>query len=150
MNRTSLLTLAIVLAVFGVVDSWYLYQSAVNHTALACDIGAGLDGCNIVAQSVYSQLFGIPLALYGIGFFGAMLLTSIGLLSFPRRLLYGALLGFAIMGALASVVFVYIQAVLIQAFCVYCILSATIAFCLLGPALSLWTRFASVKPVITD
>ena len=142
MNRTLLLALISVLAMAGVADSWYLFQSAVQGTALACDIGAGLDGCNTVAQSAYSRLFDIPLGLYGVGFFGLMLAASIGLLSFPSRILYAVLLIASIVGALASVVFLFIQAFLIQAFCIYCALSAAIAFVLLWLAWVLWRRFA--------
>lgn len=145
MNRTLTLGLLILLALIGVADSWYLFQSAVNHTALACDIGAGLDGCNIVAQSAYSRLFGLPLALYGVGFFGLMLAAGMGLLSYPSRLLYQALLAVAVAGALMSVAFVFIQVALIQAFCIYCMLSAGLSFAALGLSWSLWKRFGAVR-----
>ena len=148
MARTLLLVLVAVLTILGVADSWYLFQSAITHTDLVCNIGAGLDGCNIVAQSPYSKLFGLPLALYGIGFFGSMLATAIGLFSFRSRLLYGILFALASMGALASVAFMYIQIALIKAFCIYCIISAAIAFIVFGLALTLWVRYGSQKRVI--
>ncbi len=141
MHRTLLLALISILAMAGVADSWYLFQSAVQGTALACDIGAGLDGCNTVAQSAYSRLFDIPLGLYGVGFFGLMLAASIALLSFPSKGLYAALLIASVVGAVASVIFLFIQAFLIQAFCIYCALSAAIAFSLFWLAYVLWKRF---------
>ena len=150
MHRTILLALIIALSLLGVADSWYLLQSAVTDTALTCDIGAGLDGCNIVAQSPYSKLFGVPLALYGVGFFGLIFLGALALLFSRNPRLYLVLLGLAGIGAAASVVFLYIQFVLIKALCIYCLLSAAIAFALILLAWWLFKRHAvpSVTPVL--
>lgn len=131
MHRSVLLALVLALSFLGIADSWYLFQSAVTDTALTCDIGAGLDGCNIVAQSPYSQLLGIPLALYGVGFFALLFASGAALLLTPSRLLEKGLLALAAFGAAASVVFVYIQFFLIKALCIYCLLSAAITFALL-------------------
>ena len=38
----------------------------------------------------------------------------------------------SILGALASVYFLYLQVAVIQAFCIYCIVSAVVAFLLMG------------------
>lgn len=130
MQRPVLLALILALSFLGIADSWYLFQSAVTDTALTCDIGAGLDGCNIVAQSPYSQLLGIPLALYGVGFFALLFVVGAILLMVQSRLLEKGLLALAAFGALASVVFVYIQFFLIKALCIYCLLSAAITFVL--------------------
>ncbi len=125
MNR-GLLVLICALSFLGIADSWYLYQSAVTDTALSCDIGAGLDGCNIVAQSAYSKLLGIPVALYGVGFFALMFALAALLLVRPTRGLQKALMALSVVGVVASAVFVFIQVALIKALCVYCILSAVI------------------------
>lgn len=140
MSRTLLTTLVVVLAFFGIADSWYLYESAVTDTALICDIGEALDGCNIVAQSEYSKLFGQPLALYGVVFF-ALIFVLGGILSITQsRLLYGSLLGLSVIGSLASLAFLYIQFFLIKALCIYCIASAAAAFLLLWLSWVLWKR----------
>ena len=131
MHRNVLLALVLALSFLGIADSWYLFQSAVTDTALTCDIGAGLDGCNIVAQSPYSQLLGIPLALYGVGFFGLLFAVGATLFMMPSRLLGKGLLALSAFGAAASLVFVYIQFFLIKALCIYCLLSAAITFALL-------------------
>lgn len=139
MNRTTIITaLILVFAFIGIADSWYLYQSAVSGTDLSCDIGAGLDGCNIVAQSPYSRVFGVPLALYGTFFFAAIFgLTAIRSL-FPRRELTRLIYQLSIFGAMASVVFLGIQFALINAICIYCIISAFLTFALFGAARALW------------
>lgn len=142
MTRSLLLALAIALSLFGIADSWYLFQSAATDTALSCDIGAGLDGCNIVAQSPYSSFLGLPLALYGVGFFGVLFTLSLALYALPTRMLYRALYALTAFGALASLVFLFIQFFLIQALCIYCLLSAAAAFALLLIARTLWKRHA--------
>lgn len=142
MNRSFLLALVFALSFVGIADSWYLYQSAVTDTALSCDIGAGLDGCNIVAQSPYSYLFGVPLALYGVGFFALVFALAAVLTLFPTRMLYRTLLGLSILGTGASFVFLYIQFVLIKALCIYCIASAAIVVLLLLVSRELLKRFA--------
>lgn len=142
MKRNSIIAIMLLLALAGVADSWYLYQSAVGHTALACDLGAGLDGCNIVAQSPYSNLFGVPLALYGIGFFALIFVIALALTALESRILYKALRLVTVIGALASVAFLFIQFAIIKAVCVYCIGSAAIAFLLWALALSFTKRYA--------
>ncbi len=134
MSRSLLLSLALVLSLLGVADSWYLYESAVTDTALTCDIGAGLDGCNVVAQSPYSQFLGIPLALYGVGFFGLLFAVAAAQFFVSSRRLTLLYLGLSAFGAAASLVFMYIQFFLIKALCIYCLLSAAITFALLGIA----------------
>ena len=140
MSRTLLTTLVVLLAFFVIADSWYLYESAVTDTALICDIGEALDGCNIVAQSEYSKLFGQPLALYGLVFFALMFVLGGAVSVWKSRLLYQALLGLSALSALASVAFLYIQFVLIKALCIYCIGSALAAFLLLWVSWALWKR----------
>ncbi len=128
MNRRLVLTILIALALIGLADSWYLSTSAVSGDPLVCDLGAGLDGCNQVAQSPYSRIYGVPLADFGIIFYAALGLLSALLLALPRRPLFTALSLLSVLGALMSIGFLYIQFVLIGALCVYCIVSAVITF----------------------
>lgn len=118
--------LILILAFLGIANSAYLAQSALGNEPLLCNV-SGLSGCNTVAQSPYSALFGIPLGLYGVAFYaGVFILAAVELLLFRpylRRLLQVG----ALVGLLASVIFTVIQKFLIQAFCIYCILSALIA-----------------------
>lgn len=128
MKRRLVLSLLVALALIGLADSWYLSASAFVGDPLVCDLGAGLDGCNQVAQSPYSKLWGIPLAEYGMIFYAALLVLSAALLVWPRAPLFRALRLLAVLGALMSVAFLYIQFVLIGALCVYCLASAAITF----------------------
>lgn len=144
MTRSLLIVLVLILSFLGIADSWYLYQSAITDTALSCDLGSGLDGCNVVAQSPYSRLFGVPLGLYGVGFFALtfVLASSLGVVS--SRRLYQLLLAVSAFGVATSAVFMFIQFFLIKALCIYCILSALITVLLLTFSCILHKRFAPV------
>ena len=126
-NRNLLLVLLIVLAFVGIADSAYLAQSAYTGTALTCNIG-GLDGCNTVAQSAYSHLFGIPVAVYGVIFYSLMFVLGAVALAQPGLHARRGLFVLGVIGAVASVAFIFVQAVLIEALCIYCLGSAVIAF----------------------
>lgn len=145
MNRSLLIILVLVLSFLGIADSWYLYQSAITDTALSCDLGSGLDGCNIVAQSEYSRLFGIPLALYGVAFFALTFVLGALLSVVSSRRLYQLLLAASVFGVVASAVFVFIQFAFIKALCIYCIASAVLVVLLSALSWTLWKRFAPIK-----
>lgn len=148
MNRTLLIGIVMALSFLGIADSWYLYQSAVTDTALSCDLGSGLDGCNIVAQSPYSYFLGLPLALYGVGFFALLFALAASLWVAPRKESYIALYALSAFGVAASAVFLFIQFALIKALCIYCIASAAIALVLFLVARTLWTRFSRISPAL--
>ncbi|MDQ1299494.1 MAG: hypothetical protein QG636_162 [Patescibacteria group bacterium] len=145
MNRSLLIVLVLILSFLGIADSWYLYQSAITDTALSCDLGSGLDGCNIVAQSAYSHLFGVPLGLYGVGFFALTFVLVASLSIVSSRRLYQALFAVSAFGVAVSAVFVFIQFALIKALCIYCIASAGITMLIFGLSWVLWRCFLPIK-----
>lgn len=146
-SRALLIGLIALLSIVGIADSIYLAESAVTETPLVCDI-EGLNDCNVVAQSPYAKLFGIPLGVYGVGFYAVALIFVALIHYLPRPLWYRALSFVSILGALASLVFVYIQLALIQAVCVYCLVSALITFLLVPLSWLLLKRSTVVPPVV--
>lgn len=131
MKTTTILAGIIALALLGLADSWYLTESAMTDTPLICGPGM-LEGCNAVAQSPYSKLLGIPLAMYGVLFYALTLMIALAITFFSRRSLPRYLLIITGGGALASVYFLFVQFFLIKALCVYCLLSAVISFALIA------------------
>jgi len=110
-------------AFFGIADSAYLAQSELSGTPLLCNIG-NLSGCNIVASSQYSHIFGIPLAEFGILFYSVMfVLAALEIVLFDQ-LLRRALQALSLIGLLSSLYFTFVQIFLIGAFCIYCFASA--------------------------
>ena len=112
------------------------------------DLGAVLDGCNIVAKSPYSHFLGIPLALYGVGFYAVTFVLAGLLLVLHDRWLIRALYLLGLAGALASLVFLAIQFALIKALCVYCIGSAIISLLVFFVVQDLWRKTKSNIPSV--
>ena len=126
MNRSALTASLLILSFIGLADAWYLTDTAFTGASLSCSI-TGLDGCNIVAQSPYSHLFGLPLALYGVIFYGVLFALAALISVWPLRPGYRALRILGILGILASILFLLIQFVFIKALCVYCLLSGIVS-----------------------
>ncbi|MEK7511099.1 MAG: vitamin K epoxide reductase family protein [Patescibacteria group bacterium] len=141
-TRRGLLVALLVLTILGIMDAWYLTQSALQGAALFCDVGAMLDGCNIVAQSPYSKLFGVPLAAYGVAFYGVLFALIAALFTATHHPLYQAVVALGVVGFIASIAFLFIQFVLIKALCIYCIASAVIAALICLLALRLFKKHA--------
>lgn len=145
-SRKGLLVTLLVLSILGIADAWYLAQSAFQGAALFCDMGAALDGCNVVAQSPYSKLWGIPLAAYGVAFYLALFAGVVALFVKTHHPLYQAVAALGVLGLVASAVFLYIQFALIQALCIYCIASAVIAALICLLAFQLWHQHSPRGP----
>jgi uncharacterized membrane protein len=125
MTRTWVVII-LVLAFFGLADSAYLAQHALTNTPLLCNV-ENLSGCNIVASSQYSRLFGLPLAVYGVIFYGILFVLSALEIVLVDRLLRRVLQGAALAGFIASLYFVTVQVFFIGAFCIYCFASVVIS-----------------------
>ncbi len=120
----------LVLAFLGLADSLYLARSAETGTPLLCDV-QNLTGCNIVAASEYSRVFGIPLAEYGVFFYGILFVLAALELALFNRFLRRVLQILAVIGILFSLYFSGLQLFIINAFCIYCLASALIALLVL-------------------
>lgn len=122
--------LILILAFFGLANSAYLAQHEASGTPLLCDI-QNFSGCNVVAASQYSYLFGIPLAEYGVLFYGIIfVLAALEIVIFDR-LVRRVLQVAALIGVISSLYFTLVQMFLIGAFCIYCFVSALIALLIL-------------------
>jgi uncharacterized membrane protein len=79
-----------------------------------------LKGCETVAQSEYSRIGGIPVAVYGVGL--SLILLTLAI-AWWRTNLYGLLLaryGLSLAGVIFEVYFMYLQIYVIRAVCVWC------------------------------
>lgn len=115
----------LILAFCGLADSAYLAKHVVSGAPVLCNI-EGLSDCTTVIDSRYSDLFGIPLAIIGVFFYGVLfILAALELFlfdAFLRRLLQVG----ALVGIIASLYFMFLQAFVIRALCAYCLASALI------------------------
>ena len=83
-------------------------------------------GCEEVQTSEYSVILGVPLALIGTVFFALMFYLSIGVLTSSRVRVTQAYKVLAFLGALAIIPLFLLQAVVLDAFCTYCVATEVI------------------------
>jgi uncharacterized membrane protein len=113
--------LALVAAV-GLAISAYLLAVRLAGELPACGITAG---CETVQTSEYSELFGIPVAAFGV-VFSAIVLVA-GLVWWrrgDRRALYVAY-GIGILGTLMVAYLTYLELFVIHAICTWCVAYGT-------------------------
>jgi uncharacterized membrane protein len=125
------------------------YDSYTLHSGQSLWCPPPIDGCNTVAGSVYAHIFGLPLGYFSLIFYLHMfaLAALLVLNPFSRGLRLGAFL-YAALGVCFSICSICIQFTIIQAFCIYCLLSAVLTLVLLIAALSHFR--SSHRPVVKD
>ncbi|HJQ33331.1 MAG TPA: vitamin K epoxide reductase family protein [Pyrinomonadaceae bacterium] len=115
--------LAAVVSLVGVLDASYLTVEHLSGNSVRCMI---VTGCDEVLQSSYATLpGGVPVAALGaVAYFTVFSLATLSVFGYDstRRLLAPLV---ALM-FLATLWFLYLQAFVIHAFCVYCLLSAAV------------------------
>jgi len=117
-----------VLSFIGFLDASYLVIEHYQNSIVPCAI---FEGCEQVLSSPYSELFGIPIALFGMGFYAVMFISVMMYLENQRYGILKWIRAFSIGGVVASGYFLYLQAFVIRAFCTYCIISALLSVLLL-------------------
>jgi uncharacterized membrane protein len=118
------------LAFCGLADAAYIAQHTANGTPVLCNI-QGLSDCNTIVTGQYSRLFGIPLAELGVLFYSILFVLAALELFIFDQFLRRVLQAISLIGIIASLYFVFLQAFVIRAFCIYCLTSATITLFIL-------------------
>jgi uncharacterized membrane protein len=137
----------LILAFLGLADSAYLAEHEASGTPLLCNI-QNFSGCNVVATSQYSHIFGIPLAEFGVLFYSIVfVLAALELVIFDR-LLRRVLQMAALIGVAASLYFTLVQIFFIGAFCIYCLASALITVFILILASLIEPVGRNVRPTL--
>jgi uncharacterized membrane protein len=107
-------------ATFGIGVATYIAIEAAGGDAPACI--AGSSGCETVAESTYSHLFGVNIAVFGIA--GYALLLGAALLRGDAARMAG--FGLALVGFGYSVYLTYLELFKIDAICQWCVASAVL------------------------
>ncbi len=114
----------------GLAASLYIFIKKSKKKPLICYIDKG--GCNVVVNSRYSKMFGVPNEAIGILYYGGvtvlglLALVGVQLLSDPFFLFLFLMV--AAGSVLFSLVLIFVQAFIIKSWCEYCLVSAAASF----------------------
>jgi uncharacterized membrane protein len=126
------------LALVGLLVALYLWLWKIGVLGvLACGDG----GCETVQLSPYAELFGIPVALFGVLGYLAILALGLAGVQAPlaaRRWPTTGLVLLAAMGVAFTGYLTYLEASVIHAWCRWCIVSAAIIAAIFGVAVAGW------------
>jgi uncharacterized membrane protein len=122
----ALLWAPVVLSGLGVFISGYLVTKRFTGGSLACTRWAQ---CDVVSNSVYSQLYGVPVAVIGLA--GYLLLLALALAALwteGRTQWQTLLLSFVLSlgGVGFSIYLTYLEIYVIEALCAWCVASAVV------------------------
>ena len=114
------------LTIPGIMIAAYLTWTHISNTGIYCVGGSA--GCDIVQESRYSAVAGVPVAL--IGLMGYLVILTVLILEETQEPLSqnGPLLAFAftLIGFLYSAYLTYLELFVIHSICQYCVASAVI------------------------
>ncbi len=116
----NILKFIIILSIVGIATSIYLVQ---NHYApptegALCDFGETIS-CSLVNTSVFSELFNVPVALFGALWF--IILIFMSWKAMKKDKLIPIILGWSILGIL-FVIYMIIAEIILKAICLFCTL----------------------------
>ena len=120
-----LFIIIVILLLVGLGNAAYVSAEKSSGGTVACYI---VDGCDRVLSSPYAYLAGVPLYIWGIVYYalGLLLLALASKEKISRNIFFA----YMCVGTAASLVFLYLQAFVIEAFCFSCLLSALFIFTL--------------------
>jgi len=115
-----------ILAFIGMVDALYLSIKR-NAGPIPCHVTRG---CTDVLTSKYSEIAGIPISWFGVGFYMVMFsLVAFKIFEDPKHpsdWLTASIFYLSGAALVVSALLVGIQAFIVKAFCEYCLLSAVL------------------------
>ena len=114
------------LALGGMGVAGYLTYTHLANQAIVCGES---HGCDIVAQSVYSRIAGVPISLLGLLAYIALFLLTMARGRVPEDLnahIPLAVFGISLIGVLFSAYLTYLELFVILAVCKWCVASAVI------------------------
>lgn len=130
---TTLVLIGLAIAAYAAVHHYQV--KTLGTTQFACNINATFS-CDDVAKSPYSEFFGTPVAVLGVGFYVALaVLLIISILRPDQRKAHQmAFFWMTMSGAVVALVLAGISAVLIGKFCISCLATYGVILTLAGIA----------------
>ncbi len=122
----------VVLCLLGIFVAGYLSWAEVTGGDTAC-INKGKVNCEAVQSSAYSRTLGIPVALFGLAGYVAILAVVILEDQHELAAIYGRVLAvaFALFGVMFSVYLSALEGTVLDKWCQWCVMSAVLISLLL-------------------
>ena len=136
----------IFIGLIGLLDSSYLTYAHFKAHPLNCFTEIKqVNSCQVVADSIYSTILGIPISLIGMFFY--LVVIGIGIISQKKdfTFLLNLLLPFSILAVLFSLRLTYLQIYIIGYLCYYCILSAFLSCVLLAISWKIYNKINAIE-----
>jgi len=131
-------------AFLGFLDASFLTANHFSGEVTPCFITSG---CDTVTTSVYSKIFGVPVALLGLLYYvGQLILMMYYVDKGNRKILPLVVLG-TVVGFLFSMWFLYAQIFIIRSYCIYCLFSVATSTILFGLGISIWKSLQGEEKV---
>ncbi|MDP3997359.1 MAG: vitamin K epoxide reductase family protein [Candidatus Andersenbacteria bacterium] len=105
----------------GLLVSGYLFIAYSSNAPVLCVEGGG---CDAVRLSKYSHLFGLPVPLYGMAYYCVLAVGALLSTDENRKQLRSPLMFLTGLALIYSVWLTYLEAFVIQAWCMWCVVSA--------------------------
>lgn len=137
MQYSKPLAIIVVLAMAGLGVSGYLLWYDFMTRRGACPL-TGFFGCTAILTSVYSRIFGIPLALFGFIWFLAIVLFA-ALVARDAKWLK-LLLAWSLVGVIGVIGLVYTEIFLIGAICPFCTSAHVLGVLILALTAVMWNK----------
>ncbi len=125
----------LVLSILGVINAGYLSWGKLTQNEIRCHPSLG--DCTSVNNSIYSEIYGIPVAYIGLAGYLIILAATILSIKFDdgSTMLSFAVFGMTLFGVLFSAYLTYIELAVLYAVCIYCVVSALLMIAIFGLSL---------------
>lgn len=111
----------LLLTLVGFFDALYLTIEHFLNSAPQCVVTSG---CETVLTSQYAEIYGIPIALFGALYYATLFLLSISFLNGGKKKIFRAAFFLNSLGFLATLGLLFIMTQVLEALCIYCLVSA--------------------------
>ena len=130
MNGKYLVWAMIVLALVGLIDSAYLAYLSLSPPT-SCPVGEfSIFSCNEIIYSQYAHVYGISVAMLGLGWF--ILALALILVAWRNARLIYVVLVWSVLGAVGVAGFVYTEIFLLGSICLLCTIAHVMGLAILA------------------
>jgi uncharacterized membrane protein len=139
------------LALAGIGVSVYLTIVHYDSGALVCPATGSVVNCEKVVTSPQSVIFGVPVPIFGLAYFGAMFGLCLPMMWRSRdRRIHLARLALAVAGMGMVIYLIFAELFLVKAICLWCtsvhVLTFVLFVTILTSTETLWDRSAKAEP----